>query len=57
MKTNNRVNIRQKIFRKTKILLSVLHLYSFQMYFVYSIPKIVKLDIINKIVPADIDEK
>ena len=57
MKTNYNVNIRQKIFRKTKFLLSVIHLYSFQMYFVYSIPKIVKLDIINKIVPADIDEK
>ena len=57
MKTNYRVNIRQKIFRKTKFLLSVLHLYLFQMYFVYSIPKIVKLVIINKIVPADIDEK
>ena len=57
MKTNYRVNIRQKIFRKTKFLLSVLHFYSFQMYFVYSIPTIVKLDIINKILPADIDEK
>ena len=57
MKTNYSVNIRQKIFGKTKFLLSVLHLYLFQMYFVYSIPKIVKLDIINRIVPADIDEK